>query len=642
MPRSPSPPPRGGYGRSTYRDVSPPRRRNSYRERDWERDDSRYRPEGPRYGRGYDQRDRPAGDGHWKERDRYHGGGSGGGGGRGGWGGYRRGDDRPRGGPGPGSGSHYRAEPDYDRRSPPRRSYSASSRDADPSPSKSGSGTNQVSRSRSGTPEEGQITSPLPLTKEAGGRSLPPVRAPRSPVDRRRSRSPMGYRSYDRDRMDRDRDWRDRDRDRERDRERDWEMDRNRARERDGPLGGSSYRRSRSPLSPPPRRRRSPSLSTISTRSPSSRPSPVKRPITPSPADDRRSRSPEKRPRVASPPPRTTLVPAPRPPTQPAALREPPSGPRIPPSAPRSERMPLAIPPTGPRALAHLNTPVLARPSGFTRVNLYSHQPQAAPPPAAPAAVKVEPASSPNAVAASLPDVTNNYTRAPPTGPSRDTSAPRLSWSERKSFASPGTSSPNTAAAPEPSPARAVPVPVPFASAKPVNPYLVGVQPRRPAEASHAGSSPYTGSTEEDSAVEMVKSPLQTFAPAQEPAAPPPPPPPAPATVAGPVSVAVQQGPREEELAELRAKEEEARIINELPLLRINHGGAAWEQELANHYHRMTGLSNATLRAQAAARHAASMLADAEAERIAADERRTICEAQLVAGSLGGVGIIPV
>jgi len=49
----------------------------------------------------------------------------------------------------------------------------------------------------------------------------------------------------------------------------------------------------------------------------------------------------------------------------------------------------------------------------------------------------------------------------------------------------------------------------------------------------------------------------------------------------------------------------------------------------------MQGLQQNTLRAQSAARHAAVVLADAEGERIAAMERRTVVEAQLVAGSLG-------
>ncbi len=57
----------------------------------------------------------------------------------------------------------------------------------------------------------------------------------------------------------------------------------------------------------------------------------------------------------------------------------------------------------------------------------------------------------------------------------------------------------------------------------------------------------------------------------------------------------------------------------------------------------MQALQQNTFRAQSAARHAAAVLADAEAERIAAVERRKVVEAQLVAGSLGvavGVGIM--
>jgi len=94
-------------------------------------------------------------------------------------------------------------------------------------------------------------------------------------------------------------------------------------------------------------------------------------------------------------------------------------------------------------------------------------------------------------------------------------------------------------------------------------------------------------------------------------------------------------------LEELRAKEEEARIMAELPPLRIPFGRAQWEADLDNHYKRMMTLQQTTNRAQSAQRIAAAILADAEAERMAALERRKIVEAQLMAGTLGvGVGMI--
>lgn len=96
----------------------------------------------------------------------------------------------------------------------------------------------------------------------------------------------------------------------------------------------------------------------------------------------------------------------------------------------------------------------------------------------------------------------------------------------------------------------------------------------------------------------------------------------------------------EVETAALRAREEAARVMAELPVVKVSHGGAAWEVELAHHYKAMQALQQNTFRAQSAARHAAAVLADAEGERIAAGERRKVVEAQLMAGSLGvGVGV---
>ena len=111
-----------------------------------------------------------------------------------------------------------------------------------------------------------------------------------------------------------------------------------------------------------------------------------------------------------------------------------------------------------------------------------------------------------------------------------------------------------------------------------------------------------------------------------------------------------------------RLRDEEARILSELPPLKASYGGAQWEIEvsicdgegkafmdlladlgsgqLANHHKTMSALQQVTMRAQSGARHAAAVLADAEAERIAAGERRRVVEAQLM-GNMG-VGIMGV
>ncbi|KAK8865765.1 hypothetical protein IAR55_000912 [Kwoniella newhampshirensis] len=592
MPRTPSPPPRFTPRRS-YRDDSPPRPMRDGR------DDYRYRSgESSRHNQYDRERDRggpPVRDrrawrddrGDDRDRDRF--------GGERSWGTYYR--DRER-----------------DRRTPPpppppggysRRTSFSNHSDSRGSPM----GGRSKSKSRSGTPEEGQITSPvqsafLPTAStisgvNASGTGLPPRprSPPRSPPRRRRSRSPLPYHR----RYDRESDW-GRERERERERDRDRDMDR----ERDRPYPPS--RRSRSPYSPPPRRRRSPSLSTGSTHSRSSRFSPIKRPLSPF---ERRTRSPEKRPRLASPspPPR---IPPPPPRSQSQLPSQPPTnspmGPRIPPSGPRSERMPLPNPPTGPRALAHLNNPVPTRPIA-SRVNPYAP------------IVKEEPQ-----IPTAETSATSNspYSRATPTGPSGPGSAPRLSWSERKSIISSSTS----VSTPEPQQPPPPPPPTQKPNSTVFNPYA-STTTRTPVPHS-GGSSPHTLGVVDD--IKPKVDQIEDFKPTLPLNAPPPPPPPLPPSL--PVI-------NEAELAEKRAKEEETRILAELPALKVGFGGAAWELELANHNHHYQSLIQNTLRAQAAARHAAMVLADAEAERTAAGERRRICESQLMVGTLGvGVGII--
>lgn len=114
----------------------------------------------------------------------------------------------------------------------------------------------------------------------------------------------------------------------------------------------------------------------------------------------------------------------------------------------------------------------------------------------------------------------------------------------------------------------------------------------------------------------------------------------------------------EAEMAELRAKEEEARISAELPELKVPFTSAPWEIEvsqlfatllalripltgtqLEQHFRHMKTLEQNTIRAQSAQRIANAMWSDAEADRVAASERRRIAEEQLAKASSLGVGV---
>lgn len=87
---------------------------------------------------------------------------------------------------------------------------------------------------------------------------------------------------------------------------------------------------------------------------------------------------------------------------------------------------------------------------------------------------------------------------------------------------------------------------------------------------------------------------------------------------------------------EAAARLREARILAELPQLKVSFVGA-WEAELAAVQAHVAPLQQATLRAQASQRVAEAVLADAEAERLAAGERRRICEEHVMAGSLDAI-----
>jgi hypothetical protein len=279
MPRSPSPPyrPRGNYDPRRDRD------RDWDRDRDRDRDVDRDRATSSYRGRHYDPDYRGRGRGRgFRGRGR---------------GGYRERDDRRR--------SYSRSLSRSRSRSRDRRPIE---RERRYSPAKS----------RSLTPEEGQITS-APSTRRRSPLPPPPRRG--SPIWRR-----------DRDRsIDRDRDWRDDRRDTRR------------------PFSRSSRSPPppRSPL-PPRERERDYSPASASSRSLSTRfPSPEKRRIVYSP----RPRSPERPPLPA------VTASVPEPPKRPIPVAVPLHALRVPPSGPRSERFPPTGPaiPSGPRALQHHN-----------------------------------------------------------------------------------------------------------------------------------------------------------------------------------------------------------------------------------------------------------------------------------------------
>lgn len=113
----------------------------------------------------------------------------------------------------------------------------------------------------------------------------------------------------------------------------------------------------------------------------------------------------------------------------------------------------------------------------------------------------------------------------------------------------------------------------------------------------------------------------------------------------------------EAEMVERRAREDEARISAELPELKVSFATAPWEVEVSDrpavlydepvdephqleqHFRHMKTLEQNTIRAQSAQRIATAMWSDAEADRVAASERRRIAEEQLSKASSLGVGV---
>jgi len=553
MPRSPSPPPRYRQDRR-YRDDSPPRRyqEDRIRDRRWEdprRDDFRGGYSRPR-------------DDDYRRRD---------------W------DDRAR-----GPVREYDRDPSPSYRRPPS-DKAGSSRG---SPMK----TLQTPGGRSGTPEEGQITSPVPPSASKALPSRP--RSPRSPLPfRRRSPSPprrFGDKPFVRDRRGwegRDsRDW-ERDRDRFRDdrpysrfdrpdsRDRNDRFDRN---DRDRFDRGDSRSRT-----PPSYNRRSPSPSSLLSRSRSSRlTSPRK--ISPNKRSPARRSSPPPLRRLPSPEPASTAT-APAGPSEtvsapaPRESKPPPFAfTKPPPSGPRGDR----APPTGPRALS----------GGFQP----RFSPYIAPPPKL-EPVKIERRESPEpAEEKPTASVVNPYrtaAAATPLGPGG-----RLSWADRNSVSGPSTA------------------PSPVDTKSPVTPVV----------------------HRQDSISSTIKA----------------------ETVAGPGPFTemhrVKQEAEDVKMEEVKPSntDAEARIMEEIAHFPNRYGTAQWEldvsaalrttipqpadRQLEAHYQHSHTIAVQVNKAQSAARIAAAVLADAEAERAAAADRTRTVMDLLRAGDSWNMGIMGV
>ncbi|ORX34189.1 hypothetical protein BD324DRAFT_637018 [Kockovaella imperatae] len=515
------------------------------------------------------------------------------------WSGYNQGRDSRdwddysrsggRGGPGPSSyRDRYRDDErdrdrDYRRQYRPPRSRSPVSGRGSPvksrAPSVSAGG-------RSASPEEGQITSPA----RTGAQDQP-----RKPV-------PIPF-------------YRDRIQDR-RDRERDRDMEDRRRGPRDGPRYGSRYnpgdqsgpsRRPRSPYSPPrhlDRRSRSSSQSSYSYSS-HSRSSPEKSSLSP-------RRRPPSQPREGYPPP----------PQGDKSGSGFPSVARPPPSGPRSDRPP----PAGPRALnsefrPFPPPPLPPAPSLAARDRSNSSNPYGGSTETSTANASMRPLpleisqarrSSPyqssthsevtsplDPVSTPAQEIENPYGR-PINATSQAVGNPgRLSWAERR-----------------------VSGQQPTASASPVHIN----QDYQPSTA----SSPMTNPPDRQDAASAVKiePPAWSGRIASHPAS---------SEDSKPALTIVKQ----EELNLNTQPQMDAKIRSELPDIRLWSTMPKWELDLANHYSHLAALQQTTMRAQSALRLATATVADAEAERIAAGERRKVAETQLVANTLGmGVGIL--
>ncbi|GFZ43205.1 hypothetical protein JCM24511_00924 [Saitozyma sp. JCM 24511] len=216
-------------------------------------------------------------------------------------------------------------------------------------------------------------------------------------------------------------------------------------------------------------------------------------------------------------------------------------------------------------------------------------------------------------------------------------SGPRLSWSERKkqspagpSFVNTGVVTPNISSPLSPQTGAAPGAPL--ASAQPSAGTIKVESPL-----SYPSVSPLPPRQAEEP---EIKPPIVTpsvNAPALSSMVPVPPSHQLAQTVEPVFKVEVKPERRltEAELAEARAKVEEARIMAELPPVKLSYSSGSWRDELEKDQAGITQLHTTTLRNQSAYRLAAAVLADAEAERIAAGERRKITEEQLMAGSLG-------
>ncbi|EIW72750.1 hypothetical protein TREMEDRAFT_58917 [Tremella mesenterica DSM 1558] len=455
-------------------------------------------------------------------------------------------------------------------------------------------------RAPSGSPEEGQISA----------RRSPPRRSPtlKRYDDRDTERERERERGFDdvrrmRDRYDPPRrDYRDRDYDRvDRDRDRDRERERDNIPRRGFPDSHSPYspRRSLSPSVSPPRK-------------PSRLPSPTRRlspPRIPRGPSERRVPGLEDR-TIHTPLPTIPRSPAPVPAAKtgtiipPWELRKVSAGrTSLPPDAPKTERLErmereklrpgVKNIPTGPSSLPPIPQAPSGRGGGIQTM-------------------KAEPMSA---------GTGDKSTSNPPAG--------RVSWSARKGEGQ-GEASPLQSSTPAPSNDNRVDrpdLPIPSASDKP-SPYVTVK-----VEVGH-GSNPYAPSPVQGTS---HSTPVRPFTPPlisspmphikQEPSEPPPPAPPTPAPMPPPLPA---KDPREIEVE---------RIMFELPPLRVSFGDPVREAELTAHLKHMQTLQNNTMQARTAYRHAATVLIDAEAERLAAMERRHVTEAQLAQAAGQGMSI---
>ncbi len=419
-------------------------------------------------------------------------------------------------------GDYNRQRRDFDRDRDEDRDYRRPHRERSPVKSI------HANEEESGSPEEGQITSPV-----RGAARLPP--RPRSPPLRRRSPSPPPFRR----------------------RSRSPPPFRRRS-------PSKPYRR-RSPT-PPPYRQRSPSPPTFRRRSPSRSRSRRHSPSPPPPPLRRRSPSPrgyrdrqwDHPGRSRSPHPTRPLPRSPSPSSissrsRSSRFHSPEKRSRAPSSSPASRQTlleplkresplskslptgPKAVAiPTGPRALTGTAAlPFRPRPNTYVQ----------------PIIVKEELVSSPSV------EIPNPYARVPAPPVSAGGGTPRLSWSERKSLISPSAPT--------------------GPSEISVNPYTMG---RKTSETVVKSENSYASASvrqiQNPDPIVKVEQPYPLGRQNSD----------VPQRIQTPVKDerVEEEKPRfnEAEITQLKARELESRIMAELPTLEVSHFGAGWETQV--------------------------------------------------------------